>query len=210
VNVPRPDFAFGGQPAIDRAAMCDAAPVSTRIAHIVGLVLVLAMTACTADPSTTPLPDAAASTTAPSRSELTDDELATLLAVVVPVAIEATTEGPGEIRERDYPIGDALGSVVGDDYEVRFDGDEMPLSPTVRAAISAAMAPGTAVFLPPDPTEGMLLIAAPTVEGDSVIVTYEQRCGGDPDALCGSGGAFRMARTADGWQIAEVLSGWIS
>jgi hypothetical protein len=140
--------------------------------------------------------------------ELADSELAAILAVAVPAAIEANPDGAGEIVASDYTIADSLGSVSGE--SVTFPGNETPLSRGVRDAISTAVSPGSAVFVPADLTKAMLLLGTPAVADDSVIVTYEQRCGGDPDALCGSGGAFRMERGVDGWQVSEVLSGWIS
>ncbi|MEQ1737864.1 MAG: hypothetical protein ABL886_15835 [Rhodoglobus sp.] len=141
-------------------------------------------------------------------AELPDSELAAILAVAVPAAIEANPDGAGEIVASDYTIADSLGSVSGE--SVTFPGNETPLSRGVRDAISTAVSPGSAVFVPADLTKAMLLLGTPAVADDSVIVTYEQRCGGDPDALCGSGGAFRMELGVDGWQVSEVLSGWIS
>ena len=143
-----------------------------------------------------------------SSSSLTDQELAEILAVAVPAAIKANPDGAPTIVASDYIIADSLGSVSGE--SVTFSGSETPLSRGVRSAISAAVSPGSAVFVPADLTKGMLLIGTPAVEGESVVVTYEQRCGGAPGALCGSGGTFRMMKIADRWQVAEVVSAWIS
>jgi hypothetical protein len=107
-------------------------------------------------------------------------------------------------------IADSLGSVASNGDSVTFGAGAPPLSAAARRAISLAVSPGTAVFVTPDPSAAMLLISAPTVVDGSVLVTYEQRCGGEPGALCGSGGSFRLQRTSAGWQVVEVLTGWIS
>lgn len=179
-------------------------------------VLAVCSVACGSDASSATTDRLGASTSVKSslvgQTSLTDVELSELLAVAVPAAIAANPDGRGKIVATDYPIADSLGSVSGDSsfQSVTFDGNETPLPQGARTAISAAVAPGSAVFVPADLAKGMLLIGTPSVEGDSVIFTYEQRCGGDPEALCGSGGAFRMERGSDGWKVSEVLSGWIS
>jgi hypothetical protein len=141
---------------------------------------------------------------------LSDADLAEVLAVVVPAAIEANPDGFGVLKPISYMIADSLGSVASNGDSVTFGAGAPPLSAAARRAISLAVSPGTAVFVTPDPSAAMLLISAPTVVDGSVLVTYEQRCGGEPGALCGSGGSFRLQRTSAGWQVVEVLTGWIS
>jgi hypothetical protein len=175
-------------------------------------VLVLGFVACGRNDSLTTAEGTGPSTKPASsllgQPSLADSELSEILAVAVPTAIAANPDGHGKVVATQYSIADSLGSVTGD--SVTFAGNEPPLSQGVREAIAAGVSPGSAVFVPADPTKAMLLIATPVVEGDSVVVTYQQPCGGEPGALCGSGGAFRMERGADGWRLAEVLSGWIS
>lgn len=175
-------------------------------------VLAMSSAACSSGGSATTTERSgisASSTSSPAGSAtLTDEDLAELLAVAVPAAIASNPDGAGKIEAIDYTIADSLGSVNGD--SVTFPGNETPMTRVVRTAISDAVSPGSALFVPADLTKGMLLIGTPSVEGRSVIVTYQQLCGGEPGALCGSGGAFRMEQDADGWRVAEVLSGWIS
>lgn len=176
-------------------------------------VLVMSSAACSSGGSATTtersgISASSTSSTPAGSAILTDEDLAELLAVAVPAAIAANPDGAGKIEAIDYTIADSLGSVNGD--SVTFPGNEALMTRVVRTAISDAVSPGSALFVPADLTKGMLLIGTPSVEGRSVIVTYQQLCGGEPGALCGSGGAFRMERDADGWRVAEVLSGWIS
>lgn len=136
----------------------------------------------TGQPSSTP----AASNTLP------DADLAQILAVAVPAAIKADPDGRGEIAAgAGYKVGGALGSVSGDN--VTFQDGGSPLSADVQAAVLAAVPKGSVVFSPVDQTTAMLLLATPAVAGASITLTFEQRCG-EPGALCGSGGAFVIAK----------------
>ena len=158
------------------------------------------------DPSTTGVP-----TTTSSVLRLSDADLADVLAVAIPAAIAADPDGFGKVvPTTTYVIADSFGQVNGNGWGVSFSGESVPLSSDMRAAVEAALSPATAAFVPADLTKWMLLIAEPTIDENAVIVTYEQRCGGEPDALCGSGGAFRVERIGDGWTIAKVVSQWIS
>ena len=105
-----------------------------------------------------------------TQPRLTDAELAEVLAVAVPAAIVANPDGLGKIDSIRYEIADSLGSAAGS--SVTFSGHEPPLSAGVRAAISAAVTPGSAVFVHADVTLAMLLIAAAAFEGDSLFVSY--------------------------------------
>lgn len=140
---------------------------------------------------------------------LSDEELAQVLALAVPAAIKANPDGLGEIVAGvEYQVGNALGSVNG--LYVIFPDGGTPLSADVQAAVLAAVPDGSVAFSPVDLAKGMLLLAMPTVSGDSITLTFEQRCGGDPNALCGSGGAFVIAKVDGEWQIVSGGNAWIS
>jgi len=192
------------------------------VAQRVWLIAALSCLAgCASDATTRPAPSIAAetSTVVPptvtgSLAELSDSDLAEILAVVVPVAIAANPGGSGEVRvsTATYVIADSLGQASGNDgfQSVTFEGGSIPLSTATRMAIEATLSPAHAEFVAADLTQWMLLLAEPSVEDNAVVVTYEQRCGGEPDALCGSGGAFRVERVDGSWRVVIQLSGWIS
>lgn len=149
--------------------------------------------------------------TAPSTAELSDADVAEILAVVVPAAIAADPDGSGKVTASiTYVIADALGKASGVGGSVTYEAGSVSLSEAARMSVEAALSPANADFVAADLTKWMLLIAAPTLENDALVLTYEQRCGGAPDALCGSGGAFRLARVGGVWRITRQLSGWIS
>lgn len=177
--------------------------------------LILLLASCTGgDQGSTPTsaPDGvevAGPATSATPEGLSDEELAKVLALAVPAAIKANPDGPGEIVAGfEYHIGDALGSVDGS--YVTFPDGGTPLSADVQAAVLAAVPDGSVSFSPVDLAEGMLLLGMPTVLGDSITLTFEQRCGGDPNALCGSGGAFVLAKVDGEWQIVSGGNAWIS
>ncbi len=187
--------------------------VRRAVLRVLGLgVVLICSVACSPGASSTTTNSAGVSispTSSPaSPLILTDRDLAEILAVAVPAAIEANPDGTGEVLSIEYPIADSFGTVTG--ISVTFPGNETPLSQDMRTAISAAISPGSAAFVPADLTKAMFLIGTPSVEADSVVVTYEQRCGGEPGALCGSGGTFRLKQDSGNWEITEVMSAWIS
>lgn len=150
-------------------------------------------------------------TTAPLL-QLTDADLAEILAIVVPAAIVADPDRSGEVlASMTYVVADALGRTNEVGGPVSFIGAPRPLTESTRAAVVAAISPATVEFATPDLTRWMLLIAEPVIERELfVVVTFEQRCGGEPGALCGSGGAFRLKRGREGWLMAHQITGWIS
>lgn len=144
---------------------------------------------------------------------LGEAELAQMMAVVVRNAVMRNPDGAGTIQAMAYRIGDAFGAADGEE-EILFDPEvtrERMIPASVRASISQALSPGMALFVPADPTKGMLLLALPASREDgSWAVTYQQACGGDPSALCGSGGRFRMDKVNGAWTVVDIESGWIS
>lgn len=176
------------------------------------IALAVAVTAAGCDSDS----EATTTVAAPVVAALTDAEIAEVLAVAVPAAIVANPDGLGRLVVTDYEIADTLAEVetdmIGDtkDWWVVAGAGGEPIPDTARAAISDGLWPGTAVFVPFDDHAAMLIVGRPIVEDNTVVVVYEQRCGGEPGALCGSGGAFRLEPLTVGWEITEVLSSWIS
>lgn len=192
-------------------------PVGRPLRHraLCGLVLTLvALTGCSSaeGSSSQQSPEdggtGQSSSTSAASNTLSDADLAQILALAVPAAIKANPDGRGEIAAgAGYKVGDALGSVSGDN--VTFQDVGSPLSADVQAAVLAAVPKGSVVFSPVDQTTAMLLLATPALSGESVTLTFEQQCG-EPGALCGSGGALVIAKVDGEWQIVSGGNSWIS
>jgi len=132
------------------------------------------------------------------------------LAVALRRAVEADTEGGHAPTELDhYRVADHLGAVsVAPGWYVSGDDLRAELSPSARELIADALAPGTVDFTAT--RTGVWLLGTSSVSSDAVIVAWRHDCGGEPDALCGTGGAYRLEWRAGRWVVAEELSNWIS
>ncbi|MCU1368396.1 MAG: hypothetical protein JWN39_4035, partial [Ilumatobacteraceae bacterium] len=79
-----------------------------------------------------------------------------------------------------------------------------------RAGIEAAYSPFPIYFEQLSTDGPMLLLSQPVIQGTSVVVAYEIRCGLDPGAMCAVGGAFRLEKLDGDWATTETISEWIS
>ena len=90
------------------------------------------------------------------------------------------------------------------------DAPSIPLSEDERAGIRAEYSPFP-IFFEDLSTDGpMLLLSQPVIEGTTVVVAYQIRCGLDRDAVCAVGGAFRLQRIDGKWKTIATVSQWIS
>jgi len=95
-------------------------------------------------------------------------------------------------------------------WSLPLNAPNVPLSDTERAGIEAAYSPFFIFFEKLSADGPMLLLSQPVIEGTSVIVAYEIRCGLDPGAMCAVGGAFRLEKADGEWTTTETISEWVS
>jgi len=90
------------------------------------------------------------------------------------------------------------------------DAPNVLLSNAERAGIAAAYEPFPIYFEPLTTDGPMILLAQPVIEGTTVVVAYQIRCGRDPGGACAVGGAFRFEQVDGEWKPIETVSEWIS
>lgn len=140
---------------------------------------------------------------------MTPEERSTVLGVALRAAIEDDPEGTGHIEAfHELDVADVVAVAPTEWSVTELRPSTRALDASDRAAIETALAPATVRFV--DPDEATFVLAEPVPDGATVVVAWEHRCGSDPGALCGSGGALRLGRDDDGWKVVEVLSSWIS
>lgn len=116
-------------------------------------------------------------------------------------------------------IVETVGTPLPSDASVDFGAADPLLTDAEKAAIEDAIAPKHVVWLPADndvlraalesgQVDAYVMIAAPTIDGDSATIITNMICGG----LCGTGSAFVLARQSDGtWTVTgETGVTWIS
>ena len=140
---------------------------------------------------------------------LTEADTTEILALGLRAGVLQDPSGRGIADGQTVVVADALGEARDPDVGVRFDRSRRPLSAADRAAIEAAMLPSSVTFTSPDSDVAMWQLAQPVFDGDAVVLTYQNHCGGEAN-MCDSGGAFQLQRQDASWRIAQVVSNWIA
>ena len=145
---------------------------------------------------------------APIKSTVASSEdLPQILGAAARAATSARSDAPtlaGHIQIADVLIEPTA------TWDLLLDASTVPLSDAERAGIEAAYSPFQLFFEQLSTDGPMLLLGQPVIEGTTVVVAYQIRCGLDPSALCAVGGAFRLEQMDGEWKTIETVSEWIS